>query len=723
MHIITSGGCRKIREENIKPNKVTHYTCVIVGSGSFAIHCAMRLRLEGYEIRAVLACDQLFANWAKSENVQLLDSIPELDRLLSLEEVSWLFSIVNPQILPDSLLVRVSAGAINYHDSPLPRYSGRHATSWAILAGEMQHGVTWHRMLGTVDAGDILVQRQFAIADDETALSLNLRCYQEAEEGFDILLSGLNTGGLVARSQNSEDRMFSSRHRRPEAAGFFRWDRSAQNASRLVRAMIFGTGRVNPLTCAKIYHPGFAISVGRLDVQAQKSGALPGTLLDIAANGWRISTDSEDVVVSKLTKVGGAEADPRALACELCVKVGDRLPILSDAECNSLRDMHQALAVWEEFWLERLERFSSPQLPFHRGSDLHENARMEASAWQHCATLDKVDPSARIDHLLGSLAIYLARICMAPELQIGWDAGIHAPLLSPALARLVPMELVIKLDLSFDEITAAIHAEREALAEKGCYPLDLVNRYPQLGANQSLRSARPWSVAVSVIAGEEDNGRVDFGATDAFGGCLTLQIRERDGAIRWIHDTGVLDPAQVECMTGHLFALARAGCNPEHRSLPVGRIDLLGAQERRLLVEDWNDTAAAFTEHACIHDLFEAQVERSPDAVALICDDEEISYGELNARANRVAHRLMELGLRPDVRVGICVERSPLMIIGLLGVLKAGGRLCAAGSFLSCGPSCLHAIGQCAGGGACGCEDVRACRDDAGRGRPALPAA
>ncbi|MFD9998218.1 AMP-binding protein, partial [Mesorhizobium sp. NPDC059024] len=111
-----------------------------------------------------------------------------------------------------------------------------------------------------------------------------------------------------------------------------------------------------------------------------------------------------------------------------------------------------------------------------------------------------------------------------------------------------------------------------------------------------------------------------------------------------------------------------------HRpTVPLCQLDILPEAERRLLLEEWNDTAAAFAEDACIHELFEAQAVRSPDAIALICDDEEISYGELNIRANRVAHRLIELGVRPDARVGICVERSPLMIIGLLGVLKAGG--------------------------------------------------
>ncbi|MFD9901617.1 formyltransferase family protein, partial [Mesorhizobium sp. NPDC059025] len=617
-------------------------TCVIVGSGSFAIHCALRLRIEGYRIRAVLACDDLFANWARSENLQLLGSVPELDQWLSVEEVGWLFSIVNPQVLPASLLARLSAGAINYHDSPLPRYSGRHATSWAILSGETRHGVTWHRMLGMVDAGDILVQRHFAIADDETAISLNLKCYQEAEAGFDILLAGLNGAGLQARPQSSSDRMFSSRYRRPDAAGFFRWDRPAQDASRLVRAMDYGVGRVNPLTCAKIYHPEIAVSVGQLDVQEKNSGAVPGTLLDIAPAGWRISTHSQDVVVSKLTKAGGAKTDPCALACDLGLNIGDSLPILSDAECRTLQEVHQTLAVREEFWLERLERFSSPWLPFLQKRDPREDAGMEVTAWQHCAALDKLDAGLRIDHLTASLGIYLARVCTTQEFQIGWNAGIPTPLLSPALARLVPMELGISLASNFDEVIAAVRAEREALAKNGSsYPLDLVNRYPQLDANRSLHTVCPWSVAVNVIASQKGDGPGDpCDALDTPGGCLTLEIRERDGAIRWFYRAALLDSSQVDIITGHLFALAGAGCDPGQKSLPVGRIDLLGPQERRLLLEEWNDTAAAFAEDACIHELFEAQAVRSPDAIALICDDEEISYGELNIRANRVAHRL-----------------------------------------------------------------------------------
>src|SRR4029453_4723100 len=82
---------------------------------------------------------------------------------------------------------------------------------------------------------------------------------------------------------------------------------------------------------------------------------------------------------------------------------------------------------------------------------------------------------------------------------------------------------------------------------------------------------------------------------------------------------------------------------------------------------------AKYPSQVCIHELFEEQVERMPDAVAVVYEDAWLSYGELNRRANQLAHYLIGLGVRPEASVGICVERSLEMIVGLLGILKAGG--------------------------------------------------
>ncbi|WP_207922948.1 condensation domain-containing protein, partial [Micromonospora sp. KC606] len=145
------------------------------------------------------------------------------------------------------------------------------------------------------------------------------------------------------------------------------------------------------------------------------------------------------------------------------------------------------------------------------------------------------------------------------------------------------------------------------------------------------------------------------------------------------HSLGVTAQAVEGVSASMLCALMRQALESlahalDHEpTLPLHQLDVVPEAVRRVLLEEWNDTAVPFADEACVHEMFEAQVARSPDAVALVHEGSEISYRELNARANRLAHRLIELGVRPDTRVGICVERSPLMIVALLGVLKAGG--------------------------------------------------
>ncbi len=104
----------------------------------------------------------------------------------------------------------------------------------------------------------------------------------------------------------------------------------------------------------------------------------------------------------------------------------------------------------------------------------------------------------------------------------------------------------------------------------------------------------------------------------------------------------------------------------------LGELPLLGASERSRLLVDWNDTRAPYPRDRCIHHLIEAQVERTPNAVAVSYGDERLTYRDLNRRANGVAHHLRTLGVGPEALVGIYVERSLDMVVGLLGILKAG---------------------------------------------------
>ncbi|WP_420127865.1 non-ribosomal peptide synthase/polyketide synthase [Longimicrobium sp.] len=154
---------------------------------------------------------------------------------------------------------------------------------------------------------------------------------------------------------------------------------------------------------------------------------------------------------------------------------------------------------------------------------------------------------------------------------------------------------------------------------------------------------------------------------------LSLVLWEAGGRIvgSLTYATALFEQATME---RHLAYLRRALEGMAADALqPVDALPLLPEAERRLVVEAWNATDAPYPRELCIHELFQAQVARTPDAAAVVCGEEALSYAELNARANRLAHHLRTLGVGPDARVAICVERSPEMVVGVLAVLKAGG--------------------------------------------------
>jgi amino acid adenylation domain-containing protein len=156
---------------------------------------------------------------------------------------------------------------------------------------------------------------------------------------------------------------------------------------------------------------------------------------------------------------------------------------------------------------------------------------------------------------------------------------------------------------------------------------------------------------------------------------LTLRATEDRIVGSVAYATALFERETVERWTGYLRRVLEEMAADEHR--PVERLALLGADERALMVEEWNRTEAEYPREACVHQLFEAQAARTPDAEAVVWEGERLTYAQLNARANRLAHHLRALGVGPDVRVGLCVERSLELAVSLLALLKAGGAYVA----------------------------------------------
>ncbi|MHC2468239.1 amino acid adenylation domain-containing protein [Bradyrhizobium embrapense] len=358
--------------------------------------------------------------------------------------------------------------------------------------------------------------------------------------------------------------------------------------------------------------------------------------------------------------------------------IGHRLPILSEAEVRSTA-AHEILASREEFWRQRLEQFKIVQLPF---SSLEGKApaTWQSSAWLMPSALAELSPSDRAEFLLTAWLVYLARITGESELQLGWTpapnksrAGVKA--LEVLVASVVPMAITIDLDNNFAEVRTAVAAEFVQLNEQDTFARDLIARCPTLRAVEALRLRRPWLVGVTVTgegcSAAEESASSSSSAIARSGELLTLEICALDGSFRWHFDASRLQPNQIEHMTQHLQNLL---CAVEaDAQQPVWRVELLSSSERAYLLEELNRTAAAYPSERCIHEVFEAEVRRAPDAVAVVYQDECLSYGELNARANRLARHLIAIGVTPDQPVAICLQRSPMMVVGLLAILKAGG--------------------------------------------------
>ena len=154
---------------------------------------------------------------------------------------------------------------------------------------------------------------------------------------------------------------------------------------------------------------------------------------------------------------------------------------------------------------------------------------------------------------------------------------------------------------------------------------------------------------------------------------LTLEVTELEesllGCFKYNND--VLEAATVAKIAEHFQNLLAAIL--ENPQTPVGKLPMLSDGEKQQILVEWNDTKTDYDLSRSLHQLFEAQVEKTPEELAAIFEGEELTYRQLNSRANQLAHYLQKLGVKPETKVGICVERSLEMVIGLLGIQKAGG--------------------------------------------------
>jgi amino acid adenylation domain-containing protein len=210
------------------------------------------------------------------------------------------------------------------------------------------------------------------------------------------------------------------------------------------------------------------------------------------------------------------------------------------------------------------------------------------------------------------------------------------------------------------------------------YPLAEIQRLTGLDYSGAMFNYANWHVYYEGVDGEETHEKCvprKVGGGQETNYLLSVDVQKDDKTGRChlsvTADTRVFDEDFRDRIQEYVAKIVRA-IETDVAGV-IDKASLLGNVELHRQLTEWNATEVEYPSSKCIHELFEDQVQRTPDAVAVVCDGRQLTYEELNARANRLAHCLIERGVRPDMSVGICVERGPEMVVALLGVLKAGG--------------------------------------------------
>ncbi len=577
------------------------FRAVIIGNESLAIQCGDMLRDAGHTLAAVVTRNAQVADWAKATGLPVISSDADLVQELSGIAFDWLLSIANLDMISDAVLGLPERGSVNFHDGPLPRYAGLNAPVWALLAGEVEYGVSWHMIAGGVDEGGLLAQSFFDVAPDETVLTLNTKCYAAAIDSFGTVIDKLATDAPVVTPQDLSQRSYFAKNDRPANAARLDFTQTARKITTLVHALDHGD-YWNPLTCPKVATATGVFLVSKAVAEKTASDAAPGTVIAIGDDKLTVATATAPVTLGGLRSAVGGVVSAHEIA-----RVGDVLPRLEPAEAKALTEALKAALRHETTWRKALAKMSPATLPL---------VDMNAPSGEIIST-PLTGKDADLANALGRLGDALSEDPVTLALGVSHD---HPGYLN-------------------DWVPVCANDDREVAKACGPFAAD-------------LRARIPGGVPTPAL-GLSEEGHIAGTALTVAGNTLYA-------------DTGKISADAARLMAARLVHMAKQIAS----GAPV---TVLSDAERQTVLYDWNATAQDYPADLCIHQAFEAQVARTPEAEALAFEDESLTYAELNARANALAHVLRDKGVGPDAIVGLHLRRSSALLIGALAIMKAGG--------------------------------------------------
>jgi natural product biosynthesis luciferase-like monooxygenase protein len=649
-------------------------SALFIGEGALLARCADLFLQAGHAVTGIVSSESRVTSWAREHGIPVLASDSELGALLSEREFDYLFSIVNMTILTPDIIRLPKRLAINFHDGPLPRYAGAHATSWSLMNGEHVHGVTWHEMTDRVDAGRILKQRLFGISKGETAWSLNAKCFEEGAESFRSLLTDLAKGDLCGHTQASSERTWYPLHKRPYAHGLIEFESAAASIEALVNALTFGAAP-NPLCLPKVLIDDEPIVVARARTMESTPMTRPGEVVAIGDDRIRIATATSDIELQGLSTVQGQPVSLARLRARSALGVGDRLQSPSADRLAALSALAEAVAPHERYWVARLQNLepidlsslSHPREGQNVADPKREGAHGLPLNGQLCIRVrDAVGFASAADAVAAAFAIYLSRLTGRSQFDIGLRSAPGKDRVSSFesfFASTLPVRMALDVLAPSSVALRLAHKLIREAGARGTYARDVLLRYPDLRAPvvaegaarlpvcvDEVRPGETWIPAPAchvALVSEPETDSFSLACAEAFDNRLLADIHEQFS--RFLHAVAT---------------------SPER---PLVEMPILSDAQRTRILIDWNETARVDVPATLAHAEIDARATATPEREALIFKDQTLTYGALGARSNQLAAYLQRLGVGPETLVGVLTHRSPDMIVALLGILKAGG--------------------------------------------------
>ncbi|MBY0273357.1 MAG: hypothetical protein K2X02_08160, partial [Alphaproteobacteria bacterium] len=546
--------------------------------------------------------------WVRKQNIPLYNSLEDFKAFTSPKTFDYLFSIVNRKIIKKELLAYPHVAAINFHDAPLPKYAGVHATSWAILNNESFHGISWHLMSEMTDGGGILKRVIFPLDKDETALTLNLKCYSHALESFRILIRELVKGSLIEKKQDLTKRSYFARYQKPGNLGFLCWEDSAQEIERFCRALSFGD-YPNALTTPKILISGVVFIPNKVSIISSDSQMPPGTILQITGNSLQICTKTQDAILAGFKDIRGKSVNIEAFLASSNIGVGSAIKSPTQEDLTHWKSLFEDLAPYEDYWVHEVKNSFPFSLPFTEAPA--ENGKEQSSKEEiiikdtlsGCfSSSRKVEKISFSETFLATFFIYLSRIGNASTLTVG--------IVNDCLKRLrnrysflLPSHLLLTFSLGENEkandLVEQVKNKLDSLKKNKVYLEDVYVRYPEF---KNIPLSAPIVINLDPIQAESMDENTPF----------VLTLDEKNNAYVFKVKTNLNETSKnlLHNSRKHIKKLfEQIVQNPETL---IRDLSFVSEEEELQLLVKWNDTQQTYPANKTIHQLFEEQVEKTP---------------------------------------------------------------------------------------------------------------